>query len=74
MYAVVQYVQYRTSPWKDMLSIEHYFSEISYLDILNMMGFKINEGYINHWNPILNLGFLSMISNCWRIFKTKISK
>lgn len=51
-----------------MLSIEHYFSAISYLDIFNMMGFKINEGSINHWDSILNLGFLSAIPQILKEF------
>lgn len=49
-------------------SIEHYFSAISYLDILNMMGFKINEGSINHWDSRLNLGFLSAITQILKEF------
>lgn len=51
-----------------MLSIEHYFSAISYLDIFNMMGFKINEGSVNHWDSILNLGFLSAIPQILKEF------
>lgn len=51
-------------------SIEHYFSGISYmyLDILNMMGFKINEGSINYWDSRLNLGFLSAIPQILKEF------
>lgn len=41
--------------------IEYYFSGIFYLDIFYMMGFKINEGFINYWDFRLNLGFLSVI-------------
>lgn len=51
-----------------MLSKEHYFSAISYLDIFNMMGFKINEGSVNHWDSILNLGFLSAIPQILKEF------